>query len=141
MSKRNRVAPPQLEAGWEKSGEEAYKAEPGEEVVPAAAAEVEAAEPASGEALEAIGTQSDTTPPACMCQSVLGNLGHAEGYHARHIDLQLTACEQVLIARLRSGLVARHAQLANGKHIEKANDAVRWLIQQVAALSIATAGS
>ena len=163
MSKSKRVSPPRLEsdfsgsvpleAGWTQADQEAYHA--AGEVQPEAGVAVEIAEEedltrrrggAEGEQAEGR-TDGGTSP--CICQSVLGNLATAAGYRSRHIDLQLSAGEQEVVARLRAGLIASHAQLApksdqarcGGKHVESANDAVRWLIQQVAGLSIAAAGS
>jgi hypothetical protein len=84
---------------------------------------------------------------ACMCQSVLGNLGPVNGgYHARHVDVGgLSAVEQEVLARLRAGLIANHATIRKAgertKHVESSADTVRWLLQQLAGLSIATAGS
>lgn len=160
MAKRNnnRVAPPRLdpEAGWTEAEQEAYHAGEACAPEPEAGVAVEIAEEedltrrrggAEGEQTEGRrdgGTEGGTSP--CICQHVLGNLATAGGYRSRHIDLQLSAGEQEVVARLRAGLVERHATLVpkgegRGKHVESANDAVRWLIQQVAGLSIAAAGS
>lgn len=146
MSKRNRVAPPILEesARWTQAEEEACNA-------------AAAGTPADNEGElqqddnadnNATTSEQTTSPaaaepikPACICDRMLENLAEAEGYRARHIDLQLSAGEQEIVARMRAGLAANHVQLTTGKHVETANDTIRWLIQQISELSIAAAGS
>lgn len=77
---------------------------------------------------------SPLTPhSACLCQHVRPFVVEdSGGYKARHVDVQLAPAEADLIARLRIGLAAQHAQLADGRHVETHNQTVRWLIQQVA---------
>jgi hypothetical protein len=57
----------------------------------------------------------------------------------------LSAVEQEVLARLRAGLIANHATIRKAgertKHVESSADTIRWLLQQLAGASIATAGS
>jgi hypothetical protein len=82
-------------------------------------------------------TASDTkkaeqAPRLCLTKTILPMVaGEAPGFQTKHIELQLSTEEAAIVARLRVGLSEEHRQLAKGKHVESANDAVRWLIQQI----------
>jgi hypothetical protein len=51
-------------------------------------------------------------------------------YRRRHVDLKLAPASVEFVARLFAGLNQRAARLANGRFVQNANDAVRWLIEQ-----------
>jgi hypothetical protein len=76
--------------------------------------------------------ETEQAPRLCLTKTILPMIaGEAPGFQTKHIELQLSAEEAAIVARLRVGLSEEHRQLAKGKHVESANDAVRWLIQQV----------
>ena len=54
-----------------------------------------------------------------------------EGYCQRKLDMSLTISQSVLLRRLVVGLIASEKTTGNGKRVESAPDAVRWLIEQV----------
>lgn len=61
-------------------------------------------------------------------QQLASDLGKA--YRSRHVEFQSTPEQSDFIARLRTGLNANAIRLANGRFVQTAADAVRWLIEQ-----------
>lgn len=53
-----------------------------------------------------------------------------EGYSARHVDLQLTACQSDTLKRVYSAV--QGMQLANGRYIQNGADVVRFLLDSIA---------
>jgi len=52
------------------------------------------------------------------------------GNRQRHVDVKLGTSEADFISRLRRGLNEQSTRLRSGRHVESANDAVRWLLEQ-----------
>ncbi len=84
-----------------------------------------------------IGTQA-TEPEAVTLlhhkksiEVVLGEpLPHA--YRSTHIDVHLDQRQAEGLRRLYDGLDRTGAKLSNGRHVQSAADAVKWLLDQVA---------
>lgn len=54
-----------------------------------------------------------------------------------HIDARLTTpTQQRAMSSLATALKATHAQTANGDHVDTAAQAIRWLLEQVAAATL-----
>lgn len=62
-------------------------------------------------------------------------LGHAprEAYRQRHVDLNLDAGQSEAVAQVFWDLSRRGECLANGRAVNSAPDAVRWILERIAA--------
>lgn len=54
------------------------------------------------------------------------------GYTQVHVDVNLSPAEGQVLRRIGEELQAGHAQLGDGRHVDSANDTIRWLLQMVA---------
>ena len=78
------------------------------------------------------GEMSEVSGPG-MTAEITVPLGDLEAgqYNPRHLDLRLTVQQAASLRRVYVGLNDGHAQLADGRHIDSAADAVRWLLERV----------
>jgi len=58
-------------------------------------------------------------------------MGHQ--YIQRHLNVQLAQAHGLTLRALRDGLDARGATLTGGRHVQTNADAVKWLLEAVAA--------
>lgn len=55
-----------------------------------------------------------------------------DGYAARHVDVQFkTARQKRTMRRIVRALQDQHAQMLDGRHVDSAASAMRWLIEQI----------
>lgn len=60
----------------------------------------------------------------------LGPRSTGYGSKQTHLDVKLRGPAAGFVDRLKRGLNAQDARLADGKHVRSAGDAIRWLIDQ-----------
>ena len=52
-------------------------------------------------------------------------------HHKRHLDMQLDRPQRIALRRIFDGAVAEEAQLASGRFVKTANDAIKYMLEQV----------
>ena len=75
--------------------------------------------------------KSKASTPAKKTVTLTLPVFETPGYVSRHLDVQMTRTQALALRRVLDGLRASHALLPNGKHVDAAPDAIRWILDSV----------
>ena len=80
---------------------------------------------------ESKSTQAATDPGKRQVVTLELPTFKTDGYVGRRIDMRLSTREAIACRRLFDGLRKDHATLADGSHIDRQPDVIRWVLNRI----------